>query len=129
MGAHVHVRIVYCLFFPPSFPLSLPLFLPQGLCHSHSNEQTLKDKLKAMKNSFFNSPVPPRLHIDIPQCMADQVLKKDVGPYVFREAQATVFRHLYGYWQDYQAMSHGLSREEIETELNRQREKLRKVFS
>ena len=51
-----------------------------------------------------------------------------IGPYVFREAQATVFRHLYGYWQDYQAMSHGLSQEEIETELNRQREKLRKVL-
>ena len=75
-------------------------FSPQDMCHSHSNEQTLRDKLQAMKNSFFNSPVPPRVHIDVPQFIADQVLKKDVGPYVFREAQATVFRHLYGYWQD-----------------------------
>ena len=42
---------------------------------------------------------------------------------MFREAQATVFRRLYGYWQDYQAMSHGLSRKEIKTEINKQNEK------
>ena len=83
---------------PPFLSLSLP---PpphiQGMCHSHSNQETLKDKLKAMKNSYLNSPIPPRLHIDIPQYMAEQVLKKEVGPYVFREAQATVFHHLYAW--------------------------------
>ena len=33
--------------------------------------------------------VPLELHINIPQYMADQILKKDVGPYVFQEAQSS----------------------------------------
>ena len=102
----------------------------QGLCHSHTNRQVLTDKLTAMKECYLNSVVPPKLHIDIPQHMADALLKKDTGPYVFREAQATVFRHLYGYWQDYQVMSHDLSPTEIAPaieKMKKQMKQLRKV--
>ena len=84
-----------------------------------------------MKDLYFNSPVPSRVQIDIPQYMAVQVLKKEVGPYICREAQATVFHHLYGYWQDYQVMSHDLSPMEIVTELHKmegEMKQLRKVL-
>ena len=104
--------------------------MTQSMCHSHSNRQVLLDKLQAMQDCYFNSSIPPRLHIDVPQYMADQVLRKEFGPYIFRETQATVFRYLYSFWQDYQAMTHGLSQQEVETELHkmeRQMKQLKKV--
>ena len=101
------------------------------MCHSHTNKLVLSDKLKAMKECYLNSSVPPKLHIDIPQHMADAILKKDVGPYVFREAQTAVFRHLYSYWQEYQLMCHNLtSSTEISAEIEKMQikmEQLRKV--
>ena len=103
----------------------------QNMCHAHTDKLLLSDKLKAMKECYLNSSVPPKLHIDIPQHMANAILQKEVGPYVFREAQATVFRHLYGYWQDYQLMSHDLSSPaEISaaiTKMKQNMEQLRKV--
>ena len=57
------------------------------MCHAHTNKHTLEDKFVAVKQCFFNSSVPPPLHVDVPQSLAEQVLKKSVGPYVFRETQ------------------------------------------
>ena len=79
------------------------------MCHAHTDRLLLSDKLKAMKECYLNSSVPPKLHINIPQHMADAILHREVGPYVFREAQTVVFRHVYSYWQDYQIMSHDLT--------------------
>ena len=101
------------------------------MCHSHCDKQVIRDKLTAMKECYLNSSVPPKLHIDIPQHMADAILRKEVGPYVFREAQATVFRYLYGYWQDYQLMSHNLSPEKIAPAIDKMKKQmmeLRKVW-
>ena len=107
------------------------LLYTQGMCHSHTNKLILSDKLKAMKDCYLNSSVPPKLHIDIPQHMADTIFHKDAGPYVFREAQTTIFRHLYSYWQEYQLLCHPLtSTTEISAEIEKMRvkmEQLRKV--
>ena len=101
------------------------------MCHAHTDKLILSEKLKAMKECYLNSSVPPKLHIDVPQSMANAILCKDVGPYVFREAQIKVFRHLYSYWQEYQMMSHNLSSPaEIPAEIEKMRtkmEQLRKV--
>jgi hypothetical protein len=100
----------------------------KGICHSHTNKIVLSDKLKAMKECYLNSSVPPKLHIDIPQHMADAILNKDVGPYVFREAQTTVFRHLYSYWQEYQLMCHNLtSSTEISAEIEKTKIKMEQL--
>lgn len=85
------------------------LYHTQAMCNTHTDKRILSEKLKAMKECYLTSSVPPKLHIDIPQSMANAILAKDVGPYIFREAQTTVFRHLYSFWQDYQLMSHNMS--------------------
>jgi len=46
--------------------------------------------MSAIINCYLLSPVPPRLQLDIPQEIAEKVTNKDqIGPYVFREAQAS----------------------------------------
>ena len=100
----------------------------QDMCHSHTDHHILSEKLTAMKECYLNSSVPPKLHIDIPQHMADAIQRKEVGPYVFREAQATVFRHLYGYWQDYQLMSRDLSSPgEIAAEIEKMKKQMKQL--
>ncbi len=64
----------------------------QDLCHSHSDEATIQQKISTIINCFINSSVPPALQIDIPPEQAQHVLEKrhQLGPYIFREAQVCV---------------------------------------
>ncbi|CAG14862.1 unnamed protein product, partial [Tetraodon nigroviridis] len=61
----------------------------QDLCHSHSDEATVQQKISTIISCFISSSVPPALQIDIPPEQAQQILEKrrELGPYVFREAQ------------------------------------------
>ena len=104
---------------------TLKLILPQRMCHSHTNHHILSEKLTAMKECYLNSSVPPKLHINIPQRMADAIVQKEEGPYIFREAQATVFRHLYGYWHDYQLLSRDLNPSEIAAEIEKMKTQMK----
>lgn len=61
----------------------------QDLCHSHSDEATIQQKISIIISCFISSSMPPALQVDIPPEQAQQILEKrrELGPYIFREAQ------------------------------------------
>ncbi|XP_041843534.1 regulator of G-protein signaling 22 isoform X2 [Melanotaenia boesemani] len=61
----------------------------KDLCHSHSDEATIQQKISTIISCFINSSMPPALQIDIPPDQAQHILEKrhKLGPYIFREAQ------------------------------------------
>ncbi|CAJ0921059.1 unnamed protein product [Ranitomeya imitator] len=61
------------------------------LCHSHCDESTIQNKITAIINCFINSSIPPALQIDIPPEQAEKIIerRRDLGPYVFREAEVS----------------------------------------
>lgn len=63
--------------------------LLQDLCHSHSDEATIQQKITTIITCFIHSSTPPTLQIDIPPEQAQHILenRQDLGPYIFREAQ------------------------------------------
>ncbi|XP_026561691.1 regulator of G-protein signaling 22, partial [Pseudonaja textilis] len=72
----------------------------KDLCHSHCDESIIQDKITTIINCFINSAIPPALQIDIPQEQAQKIIehRKELGPYVFREAQMTIFALLFKFW-------------------------------
>ncbi|XP_019469714.1 regulator of G-protein signaling 22 isoform X2 [Meleagris gallopavo] len=76
------------------------LFWQEDLCHSHCDDATVQNKITTIIDRFINSTVPPALQIDIPAEQAKKILehRKDLGPYVFREAQMTIFALLFKFW-------------------------------
>ncbi|XP_039184845.1 regulator of G-protein signaling 22 isoform X1 [Crotalus tigris] len=72
----------------------------KDLCHSHCSESIIQDKITTIINCFINSAIPPALQIDIPQEQAQKIIehRKELGPYVFREAQMTIFALLFKFW-------------------------------
>ncbi|XP_032104087.1 regulator of G-protein signaling 22 isoform X8 [Sapajus apella] len=63
----------------------------KDLCHSHCDESVIQKKITTIINCFINSNIPPALQIDIPVEQAQKIIehRKELGPYVFREAQPT----------------------------------------
>ena len=61
----------------------------QDLCHSHSDEATIQQKISTIISCFINSSMPPALQIDIHSDQAQGILERrhKLGPYIFREAQ------------------------------------------
>ncbi|XP_053786357.1 regulator of G-protein signaling 22 isoform X3 [Desmodus rotundus] len=61
----------------------------KDLCHSHCEESIIHKKIMTIINCFINSSIPPALQIDIPLEQAQKIIehRKELGPYVFREAQ------------------------------------------
>ncbi|XP_055204097.2 regulator of G-protein signaling 22 isoform X9 [Gorilla gorilla gorilla] len=61
----------------------------KDLCHSHCDESVIQKKITTIINCFINSSIPPALQIDIPVEQAQKIIehRKELGPYVFREAQ------------------------------------------
>ncbi|NXX77774.1 RGS22 protein, partial [Urocolius indicus] len=72
----------------------------KDLCHSHCDDATVQRKITAIIDRFINSTVPPALQIDIPTEQAKKILehRKELGPYIFREAQMTIFALLFKFW-------------------------------
>ncbi|XP_056290625.1 regulator of G-protein signaling 22 [Pseudoliparis swirei] len=87
----------------------------KDLCHSHSDEATVQQKISTIITCFIDSSVPPALQIDIPPQQAQQVLEKrhELGPYVFREAQMSVFSALLKMWPEFQELSSSVQEEQL----------------
>ncbi|XP_032373963.1 regulator of G-protein signaling 22 [Etheostoma spectabile] len=87
----------------------------KDLCHSHSDEATIEQKISTIINCFINSSMPPALQIDIPPEQAQHVLDKrhELGPYIFREAQMSVFSALLKFWPEFQELSGSVQEEQL----------------
>ncbi|XP_068178841.1 regulator of G-protein signaling 22 isoform X2 [Antennarius striatus] len=85
------------------------------LCHSHSDEDTIQEKISTIINCFINSSAPPALQIDIPPEQAQHILKKrqELGPYIFREAQLSVFDELLKFWPEFYELSSSIQEERL----------------
>ncbi|XP_041962460.1 regulator of G-protein signaling 22 isoform X1 [Alosa sapidissima] len=72
----------------------------KDLCHSHCDEATVQHKISTIISCFISSSVPPALQISVPPEQARTILdqRRELGPYVFREAQMSVFSELYKLW-------------------------------
>ncbi|CAH2285664.1 regulator of G- signaling 22 [Pelobates cultripes] len=95
------------------------------LCHSHCDESIIQNKITAIINCFINSSIPPALQIDIPPEQAEKILerRRDLGPYVFREAQMTIFSIMFKYWPEFCEFRSNLADEKILPFLERKKNK------
>ncbi|XP_077349225.1 regulator of G-protein signaling 22 [Lithobates pipiens] len=95
------------------------------LCHSHCDDATIQNKITAIINCFINSSIPPALQIDIPPEQAEKILerRRDLGPYVFREAQMTIFSIMFKFWPDFCKFRNQLTDEKIVPLLERKKAK------
>ncbi|XP_062424307.1 regulator of G-protein signaling 22 [Rhea pennata] len=97
----------------------------KDLCHSHCNNATIQNKITAIINCFINSAVPPALQIDIPIEQAEKILehRNELGPYIFREAQMTIFALLFKFWPNFCEFRSNLTSDKILPALERRKEK------
>ncbi|XP_028983866.1 regulator of G-protein signaling 22 [Betta splendens] len=87
----------------------------KDLCHSHSDEETIQRKISTIISCFVNSSMPPALQIDIPPEQAQHILENrhELGPYVFREAQLSVFSELLRFWPEFQELCSSIQEEQL----------------
>ncbi|KAG7237318.1 hypothetical protein INR49_032501 [Caranx melampygus] len=99
----------------------------KDLCHSHSDEAIIQQKISTIINCFINSSMPPSLQIDIPPEQAQRILEKrhELGPYIFREAQMSVFSELLKFWPEFQELSNSVDEEQLLPMLQEKRVKHR----
>ncbi|NWS94910.1 RGS22 protein, partial [Mionectes macconnelli] len=97
----------------------------KDLCHSHCADAIVQKKITAIINCFINSAIPPALQIDIPPEQAKKILerRKELGPYIFREAQMTVFALLFKFWPEFCKLQSHVDSEKILLALEREKEK------
>ncbi|XP_072590296.1 regulator of G-protein signaling 22 isoform X15 [Vulpes vulpes] len=96
----------------------------KDLCHSHCEESIIHKKITTIINCFINSSIPPALQIDIPVEQAQKIIeyRKELGPYVFREAQMTIFGVLFKFWPQFCEFRKNLTDEKIMSVLERRQE-------
>uniref|UniRef100_G1L0T6 Regulator of G protein signaling 22 n=1 Tax=Ailuropoda melanoleuca TaxID=9646 RepID=G1L0T6_AILME len=96
----------------------------KDLCHSHCDESIIHKKIMTIINCFINSSIPPALQIDIPIEQAQKIIehRKELGPYVFREAQMTIFGVLFKFWPQFCEFRKNLTDEKIMSVLERRQE-------
>ncbi|KAL4617019.1 regulator of G-protein signaling 22-like [Arapaima gigas] len=82
----------------------------KDLHQSHSDEATIQQKVNTIISCFINSSIPPALQIDIPPEQARRILeqKRELGPYVFQEAQMTVLGDLFKLWPEFTAFKNSV---------------------
>uniref|UniRef100_UPI003AACCCBA regulator of G-protein signaling 22 n=1 Tax=Centroberyx gerrardi TaxID=166262 RepID=UPI003AACCCBA len=87
----------------------------KDLCHSHSDEATIQQKISTIISCFINSSMPPALQIDVPPEQAQCILenRRELGPYIFREAQMSVFNELLKLWPQFQALRSSVREEQL----------------
>ncbi|NXA33623.1 RGS22 protein, partial [Eudromia elegans] len=98
----------------------------KDLCHSHCDNATIQNKITTIINCFINSTMPPALQIDIPAEQAEKILehRKELGPYVFREAQMTIFALLFKFWPSFCEFRSNLTTDNILPALERRKDRL-----
>uniref|UniRef100_A0A8C5GFT0 RGS domain-containing protein n=1 Tax=Gouania willdenowi TaxID=441366 RepID=A0A8C5GFT0_GOUWI len=98
----------------------------KDLCHSHSDEATIQQKISTIISCFINSSIRPGLQIDIPLQQAQHILEKrdQLGPYIFREAQV-FFGELLRLWPEFQEFRSSMEEEQLLPVLHDQRVKFR----
>ncbi|XP_041356675.1 regulator of G-protein signaling 22-like isoform X3 [Gigantopelta aegis] len=91
------------------------------LNHLHSDDGLIMQKINVIINCFIDSNIPPAIQVDIPHEMADRILEKkyEKGPYLFREAQLTVFRVLLTHWSAFCKFRANLTDEKVLSTLER----------
>ncbi|XP_044933923.1 regulator of G-protein signaling 22 isoform X4 [Mustela putorius furo] len=96
----------------------------KDLCHSHCDESIIHKKIMTIIHCFINSSIPPALQIDIPVEQAQKIIehRKELGPYVFREAQMTIFGVLFKFWPQFCEFRKNLTDEKIMSVLERRQE-------
>ncbi|XP_070078507.1 regulator of G-protein signaling 22 isoform X4 [Equus caballus] len=96
----------------------------KDLCHSHCDESIIHKKILTIINCFINSSIPPALQIDIPLEQAQKIIehRKELGPYIFREAQMTIFGVLFKFWPQFCEFRKNLTDEKIMSVLERRQE-------
>ncbi|XP_038601132.1 regulator of G-protein signaling 22 isoform X2 [Tachyglossus aculeatus] len=96
----------------------------KDLCHSHCDDAIIQSKITTIINCFINSAIPPALQIDIPVEQAEKIVehRRELGPYVFREAQMTIFGVLFKFWRSFCDFRSNLTDEKILSALERRRE-------
>ncbi|XP_071807529.1 regulator of G-protein signaling 22-like isoform X2 [Asterias amurensis] len=101
----------------------------KDMYHSHTDDSLIQQKIQAILRCFIVSEIAPNLHIDITPEMAEKIMDKrprEMGPYVFREAQMTVFKVLFQHWADFQKFRNNVSEEKMLNDLERKRRKMRR---
>ncbi|XP_009321401.1 PREDICTED: regulator of G-protein signaling 22 [Pygoscelis adeliae] len=101
----------------------------KDLCHSHCDDSTVQKKITAIIDCFINSAIPPALQIDIPTEQAKKILehRKELGPYIFREAQMTIFALLFKFWPKFCKFQSNLASDKILLALEKKKgKKMRK---
>ncbi|XP_051466258.1 regulator of G-protein signaling 22 [Apus apus] len=95
----------------------------KDLCHSHCDDATVQKKITAIIDRFIRSAVPPALQIDIPTEQAKKILehRKELGPYIFREAQMTIFALLFKFWPKFCKFQSSLDSDKILSALERKK--------
>ncbi|XP_043972253.1 regulator of G-protein signaling 22 isoform X2 [Gambusia affinis] len=99
----------------------------KDLCHSHSSLTIIQQKISTIISCFINSSMPPSVQINISHEQARRILEKrrELGPYIFREAQIAVFSELLKLWPKFQVLSMSLSNKELSPLLEEKRAKHR----
>ncbi|XP_042317120.1 regulator of G-protein signaling 22 [Sceloporus undulatus] len=97
----------------------------KDMCHSHCDDAIIQKKITEIIRCFINSSIPPAIQIDIPEEQAQKIIeqRKELGPYVFREAQMTIFALLFKFWPKFCEFRSNLADENILPLLDKQREK------
>ncbi|VTJ66481.1 Hypothetical predicted protein [Marmota monax] len=103
----------------------------KDLCHSHCDGSVIQKKITTIINCFINSYIPPALQIDIPVEQAQKIIehRKELGPYIFREAQMTIFGVLFKFWPQFCEFRKNLTDEKIMSVLERRQEYSKKIKS
>uniref|UniRef100_W5KXG0 RGS domain-containing protein n=1 Tax=Astyanax mexicanus TaxID=7994 RepID=W5KXG0_ASTMX len=95
----------------------------KDLCNSHSDEVTVQQKVSAIISCFIDCCFPPSVQIHIPPEQAQRILhtRNSLGPYVFREAQMSVFSELLKHWPAFVELRSSVPEKEIVPELEKRR--------
>ncbi|XP_071836453.1 regulator of G-protein signaling 22-like isoform X2 [Apostichopus japonicus] len=97
--------------------------------HSHTEESLIHQKITAIIRCFIDSEIQPSLHIDITPEQADKILDKrpkEMGPYVFRDSQLTVFRVLFSHWNEFLKYRNTIAEDKVLEDLERKKRRQKK---
>ncbi|NXU40779.1 RGS22 protein, partial [Drymodes brunneopygia] len=97
----------------------------KDLCHSHCADAIVQKKITTIIDCFINSAIPPALQIDIPPEQAKKIVerRKELGPYIFREAQMSIFALLFKFWPEFCEFQRNVDSEKILAELEKKKER------